>query len=343
MSAKQKTPVMDRRTFLRGGLAVLGAGSGLSLLDACGQGASSKQSGNVSLRFNWTVKGEFTPLFVAREKGFYKDQGINVDLREGKSGTQAAQVVATGNDQFGYIPSIQVIEGINQGMPLVAVATCGKNTGMCWASWPSIPLTGPKSLEGHKVSISSSSTFFQVWDGFARKFDVNKSKVHVVSPDPSARVGLFLHHELDIMADIFWANDFVILQQEASKKLDVLKLADLHFDPIGYVLVVNKGILQRDKGLVKGFTQATLKGFQYTLDHPDEATRIMTKLYGKRLGKKVIAGQIKNMLQLINNKPVLGKSQEQPWNHSLNLLNDAGVIDKKLALNHYFTNEFISG
>jgi NitT/TauT family transport system substrate-binding protein len=343
MSAKEEMSIIDRRTFLRGALAVLGAGSGLSLLDACGQGTASQQSGNVSLRFNWTVKGEFTPLFVAREKGFYKDQGINVDLREGKSGTQAAQVVATGNDQFGYIPSIQVIEGINQGMPLLTVATCGKNTGMCWASWPDIPLSGPKSLEGHKVSISTSSTFFQVWEGFARKFHVDKSKVDVASPDPSARVGLFLHHQLDIMADIFWANDFVILQQEAGTDLNVLKLADLNFDPIGYVLVVNKGLLQKDKDLVRRFTQATLKGFQYMLDHPDEATQIMTKLYGKRLGKDVIAGQVKNMLQLINNKPVLGKSEDQPWNHSLDLLSTSGVIDKKLPLDQYFTNEFISG
>ncbi|MBX6765319.1 MAG: ABC transporter substrate-binding protein [Rubrobacteraceae bacterium] len=352
MGIEQKSLVMDRRTFLRAGATLIGTGASLSLLQACGQGASSSRqqtSGgrrmkNVSLRFNWTVKGEFTPLFVAREKGFYREQKINVALREGKSGTQAAQVVATGNDQFGYIPSIQVIQGINQGMPLITLATCGKATGMCWASWPNIPLTGPKSLEGHKVSISSSSTFFQVWNAFARKFHVDKSKVDVVSPDPSARDGLFLHHQIDIMADIFWANDYVILQQQAAPtKLNVLRMSSLNFDPVGYLLVVNKRFLEKERNLVKGFVEATLKGFQYTIDHPDDATQIMTRLYGKRLGKKVIAGQIRNMLDLLNDKPVLGKSETQPWNHSLTLLKESGVIDKKLPLGHYFTNEFIGG
>src|SRR5215212_2696280 len=58
-------------------------------------GAKTK---NVSIRFNWTIKGEFTPFFVAQEKGFYKDAGLQVELGEGKSGTQAVQVVGSNND-----------------------------------------------------------------------------------------------------------------------------------------------------------------------------------------------------------------------------------------------------
>lgn len=357
-------PAVNRRRFLGTSLAVLGAGLGTSLLAACQaaapaaapatakpapavaatQQAAPAAAGakKVSVRFNWTVKGEFTPFFVAREQGFYREAGLEVDLLEGKSGTQAAQVVSTGNDHFGYIPSIQVIQGINQGMPLQTIATLGRNTGMVWASWPDVPLTGPKSLEGRKVSISSSSTFFQVWDAFARKFNVDKSKVEVVSSDPSARVGLFLARQLDIMADIFFANDYVILQTRTKDKLNLLKLADLDFDPIGYLLVANKSVMQSDKGLVKAFTQATLRGFQATLDRPDQATQIMTRLYGEQLGAAVIDGQVKNLLLLVNREPALGRSEQAPWNRSLDLLQESGVIDKKLALDQYFTNELVA-
>lgn len=361
-------PGLDRRTFLSASLAVLGAGLGTSLLAACGQAAAPAAAPappsptvakpaapatqtaapaaagprKVSLRFNWTIKGEFTPFFVAREKGFYQEAGIAPELLEGKSGTQAAQVVSTGNDQFGYIPSIQVIQGINQGMPIQTIATCGKNTGMCWASWPDVPLAGPKALEGHKVSISSSSTFFQVWDAFARKFNVDKSKVEVVSADPSARVGLFLARQIDIMADIFLANDYVILVEKSKQKLNLLKLADLDFDPVGYLLVATKSVLQGDKPLARAFTQASLRGFQYTLDHPDEATQIMTRLYGERLGGPVIAGQVKQLLSLVNTSPALGRSERTPWEQSLDLLQQSGVIDKKLALDQYYTNDLLA-
>jgi NitT/TauT family transport system substrate-binding protein len=342
-----KPAAVSRRTLLGAGLALTGTGVGAALVAACGQTApaagpaAATSTKKVSVRFNWTVKGEFTPFFVAREKGFYKEQGIEADLLEGKSGTQAAQAVATGNDQFGYIPSIQVIQGINQGMPIQAVATCGRNTGMCWAAWPDVPLSGPKSLEGRKVSISTSSTFFQVWEAFARKFGVDKDKVEVVAADPAARVGIFLQRQVEIMADIFLANDYVVLQDRTKDKLNLLKLADLDFDPAGYLLVAYKPTLQGDKGLVKAFTQATLKGFRYTLDHPDEATQIMTRLHGEQLGASVVEGQVRQLLPLISKDPVLGKSDSALWERSLEMLRDAGVVDKKLALGEYFTNDFV--
>src|SRR6266850_4390011 len=198
---------VSRRTFLRASAAV---GAGIASSSIATRAAAASQLKKATLRLNWTAKGEFTPLYVAREKGFFQEQGLEVEILEGKSGTQAVQVVGTGNDTFGFVPSIQVVQGINQGIPLRVAGTFGKVTGMCWASWPDVPLDGPKSLEGRKVSLSSASTFFQVWPAFVKKFKIDTAKVETVSADPSARVGLFLSRRLDIMADIFVANDFVV-------------------------------------------------------------------------------------------------------------------------------------
>jgi NitT/TauT family transport system substrate-binding protein len=326
---------LTRRAVVAGGLALLAA-------DVAPRAwAAPAQTRQATVRFNWTIKGEFTPFFVARERGFYRDRGVDLQLLEGKSGTQAVQVVGAGRDTFGYVPSVQVIEGITDGIPIKAVATLGRYTGMCWASWPDVPLTKPTDLEGRRVSISPSSTFFQVWPAFARTFHVDVGKVDVVHVDPSARVGLFLSHKLDIMADIFWANDYVILQVRAPEHLNVLRLSDLDFDPLGYLLVANTQTLAHDPDLVRRATAATLQGFQYTLDHPDEAIAIMTRLYGDRLGARVIEGQVRNLLPLINRQPALGRAADAAWARSLTILYTSGVIHKRLALKDYYTNEFV--
>lgn len=334
----------DRRTFLRGGLVAAGAGLAAPSLAGCGSSTTKTASGKdvVSVRFNWTLKGEFTPFFVAREKGYYDKENLKVKLEEGKSGTQAVQVVGTGKDDFGYIPSIQVCQGVNKGVPLKSVATMGRYTGMCWASWPGIPLDGPRSLLGQRVSISTSSTFFQVWPAFHKHFHLDTSKIKVVHPDPSARDGLFLRHDLDVMADIFYANDYVILQDKVDKKLNLLRMSDLHFDPLGYLLVVNKSLLEDKPHLVRRMVRATLKGFKYTLANPDEAISIMTKAHAKKLDPKVIKGQVHNMLDLILQKPALGKATDKMWTDSLDLLSTSGVIKQKKKLSDYYTNEFLS-
>ncbi len=305
--------------------------------------AAAAGTKHATLRFNWTFKGEFTPFFVAREKGFYDAAGVSLELLEGKSGIQAVEVIGAGRDTFGYVPSVQVIEAISNGIPLKTVATLGRYTGMCWASWPNVPLTKPKDLEGRRVSISPSSTFFQVWPAFARTFRIDTSKVDEVHADPSARVGLFLSHKLDVMADIFWANDLVILQVRTGEPLNVLRLSDLNFDPLGYLLVVNTQALSRDPELVKRVTSATLKGFRYAIDHPDEAIAIMTKLFGDQLGAKVIEGQVRNLIPLLNQTPALGRAAPDAWARSLTILYSSGVIRKRLALSDYYTDEFTRG
>ena len=329
---------VSRRTFLRASAAV---GAGIASSSIATRAAATPQLKKATLRLNWTAKGEFTPLYVAREKGFFQEQGLEVEILEGKSGTQAVQVVGTGNDTFGFVPSIQVVQGINQGIPVKVTGTFGRATGMCWASWPEVPLGGPKALEGRKVSISSASTFFQVWPAFAKRHKLDLGKIETVNADPSARNGLFLSRRLDIMADIFVANDFVILESRAKQKLNVMMLSDLDFDPVGYVLIAHRPVLERDPDLVRRFTRATQKGFQHMVESPKDAIAIMTKLYGERLGPEIIEGQVSRLLTLVNREPGLGISSDRAWQRSLDLLHEAGVIDKKLPLAEYFTNDFI--
>lgn len=329
--------MFGRREFL---ITTAAAFSASSLAPSPSLGASGSLR-TLSVRFNWTMKGEFAPFVVAREKGFYRDAGIDAQLNPGTSGTQAATSVAVGHDDFGFIPSVQVIGGItNQGMPIRAVATVGNYTGMCWAARADIPLTGPRSLEGHRVSISPSSTFFQVWESFAKHFNIDRSKVDVVSADPSARVGLFLDKRVDVMADIFLANDFVILESKVGEKLNLWRLSQVDFDPLGYLLVTSTGLIQRDPAIVKAFTGATLRGVRYTLDHPDEAAGIIARAYDN-LTPHVYHDQVRQLLTLLNVKPQIGKNDPAAWSRSLGILSGAGVIDRQLDHASYYTNAFV--
>jgi NitT/TauT family transport system substrate-binding protein len=294
-----------------------------------------------SLRFNWTYKGEFAPFFVAREKGFYREQGVELALEEGKSGTQAVQVVGAGSDQFAYVPSVQVIKGINEGVPLTTIAALGRWTGMVWAAWPDVPLQSPKDLEGRRVSISAASTFFQVWPAFARRFNIDMAKVEVVQPDPAARFGLFTTRKVDILADLFLANDYIIIQSLVPERLNVLKLSDYNFDPLGYLLVVNRSVLQRDPNLVRRIVTATLKGFQATIDNPNEAAEIMARLFGDRIKPEILRGQVQQLVPMIVRQPALGQAPDTDWARSLTILFTSGVIDKRLPLAEYRTNEFV--
>ncbi len=317
---------------------------------ATGAGAqpTARSSGNpqltkVNLRLNWSIKGEFAPLFVAREKGYYKDEGIDIQLLEGKSATQAVQVVGSGSDDFGYVPSIQLITGVNEKIPVKTVSTILKSTPMVWISMPDLPMPNPRVAEGKKVVISPASTFNLIWNAFAESLKLDKSKIEVVGADPAARFSLFLDRKVDILGDTFSTNELPMLQAKVDKPLNLLKVADYGFDVLGYVMITNEKTLKERPELVRQLNRATLKGFLYTAEHPDEAADIMSGLYPSVLDKQVTRGQVKEMAKLMAGETAdsLGRGTDKAWQNTLDTLAKAGVITEKKAPSAYYTNDLV--
>ena len=78
------------------------------------------------------------------------------------------------------------------------------------------------------------------------------------------------------------------------------------------------------------------------LDNPAEATGIMIRLHGERLGADVLTGQVKNLIPMVVREPALGRVESGTWDTTLQLLQEVGVIDKKLSLDAYATDEFVA-
>lgn len=331
---------LSRRSFMYGASA-LGMAAALPLASGCGAGSGSSGARSVTLRFNWTTSGEYSAFYVAQKKGFYEDVGLEVELLEGKSGTQTAQVIGAGSDDFGYVPSIQYIQGVNQGIPILATATCGRYTGMCWAAHKQTPLENHESLYGLTASLSSASTIAQVWDGFVNRYDVDLSQITIIAPDPAARLPLFSSGELDVLLDPFYANDLVQVQDTIGEELSVLRMSEMDFDPLGFLLVTHRDTAEEDPDLVSAMTQATVRGIQFVLDEPEETLEIMVEEMSDILTPAALEGQIANLRDILVQDEGPGRGTDAMWQESLDLLSEAGVIDEVKNVEEYYTNEFV--
>ena len=72
-------------------------------------------------RLNWTLYGEHAPFFVALDKGFYKEEGLDVEIVEGSGSTTVAQLVANATNPVAYVDAATMMRGISAGMPIRAV------------------------------------------------------------------------------------------------------------------------------------------------------------------------------------------------------------------------------
>ena len=77
------------------------AAMGLLLASAAAQPAFTQTAEKVTVRFTWKFKGEYAPLFVALDKGYYKAEGLDVDLAEGSGAQTVLKLLASSNEKFG--------------------------------------------------------------------------------------------------------------------------------------------------------------------------------------------------------------------------------------------------
>ena len=71
-------------------------------------------------RLNWTLYGEHAPFFVARDKGFYAQEGLDVEIQEGSGSTTVAQLVANATSPVAYVDAATMMRGVSAGMPVKA-------------------------------------------------------------------------------------------------------------------------------------------------------------------------------------------------------------------------------
>jgi NitT/TauT family transport system substrate-binding protein len=324
-----------RRSF-KVGLAVFVVLAGLGA-------AHADELKKLLLRLNWQIKGEFAPFIVAVEKGYFREEGLDVAVGPGTSATQALQSVASNNDDLAYVPSVQLVQAVNNGMPVKVVATVVKVDSMGMVAPSTIPLSKPTDLEGRTVEISAASTFSQIWPAFAAKNKIDVSKVKVVSVAPGARFNLLLSGKVDMLADIFMTNEYPVLQSKVSAPLNTLRVGDWGFKLIGYTLVASTRLIDASPDLIARFNRAMAKAFKFCMDNPAEAAAIAAKAHPEALDAKTTEAQLRQLADFIKQGgagPMFAGSDEG-WQATLDILKSTGVVDKVKAPGDYYTNAFV--
>src|ERR1700687_3930259 len=134
----------------------------------------------LTVRFTWKLKGEYAPLYVALEKGYYKAEGLDVQLSEGNGAQNVLKALAAGNEKFGYGPAVAAAQAVSQGLPVKVIALYQTSAPMGVIAFPDPPLKSPKDLEGKRLAISVGETFGDMIRPFARVNNIDLGQVQLI-------------------------------------------------------------------------------------------------------------------------------------------------------------------
>jgi NitT/TauT family transport system substrate-binding protein len=324
------------------GLALALTACGSSGSDSGGSGGSNLTPVTVAFTYSW--KGEYAPLVLADEQGYFAKQGLKVTFKEGKGSQVAYSSLGDATDTFVIGPSSDAAEAISGGVPIIDVATFVPVTPSVLVAKPGTTLSTPQDLVGKHVGLRSGADASLFFKAFLKTNGVDPSKVNVTDMNSAAATTAFLNGTVQVV-DAFTNNELPTIQQKLGQAPNTLAFNDFGFPILGQGVTVSTAMAKAKPDLVKKFLIAEAQGIDAAKKDPAGAAKALkSKESAKLPDQAIVEQQVKSTLAVMVPEPghQLGWLSDATWTKMLDLFKQAGQTETSLPLSKYYTNEFLS-
>lgn len=223
--------------------------------------------------------GRHAYYYVALDKGYYKDAGMDVKIVRGQGSTDAVKQVASGTAQFGFADTSAVIFAkANDGIPIKLVSVIYAKPPHAIYVLKESGITKPKDLEGRKLADTAFSAMPKMFGAYAKAAGIDASKVTWVVAGSDALPGMLSLGRVDGIGQ-YTVGEPLLKKAAAPKDIVALTYSDAGLDYYGSGIVTMDSTLQSNPDLVKRFIAATLRGLKDAMANPQQAGEIMHKYH----------------------------------------------------------------
>lgn len=235
----------------------------------------------VSVQLEWKHQFEFAGFYAAIEKGYYKNAGLEVEIKEFKEDTEISNDVINGKSTFGLSSSSLILEKLNN-KPVVLLASYFKQNTLALATKPDIKTPG--DLKGKKIMAVPWEMEHTGIGVMLKDAKVYKKDYTLVKHDFS--MDKFINGDVDAVS-IFVTNQPYKLKQSGIK-YNILNPANFGIYSYDEELFTSEKTATQNPEMVKNFIKATNKGWEYAFAHKKEIVDLIYDKYTKRKSKDAL-------------------------------------------------------
>jgi NitT/TauT family transport system substrate-binding protein len=319
-----------------------GAGALLVLLAACGPAGQGAESQTVTLAMGFIPNVQFAPFYVAVEKGYFADEGLEIEFDYGWE-TDLLKLVGSDELQFAIASGDQVILARSQELPVVYVLNWYRRFPVCVVSLAEAGFRGPSDLVGRRVGTPATyGASYIGWRALLDAAGLDQLDVELISIGYT-QVAALAEGQVD--AAICYAMNEPVQLEVGGWAVDVIYVAD-YANLVSNGLITNEVTIRQRPELVGGMVRAALRGLAYTLDHADEAFAISLKHVPEAssdseteaINRAILAKSIEFWKAAPGQ---LGRSDEADWLTSLQVMEKMGLVSPGQEAGTLFTNRFV--
>lgn len=298
-----------------------------------------EQFEKVTILLDWVPNTNHTGLYAAKELGYYTDEGLDVEILQVNEGG-TSQLVAAEKAEFGISYQEEVTYARVEKIPVMAIAAIIQHNTSGFASPAEKEIKTPKDFEGKKYGGWGSDIEQAVLKALMDKYDADFSKLEIVT---IGAADFFTSVTKDVdFTWIYYGWDGVAAELKGMD-LNFISLKDEEeaLDFYTPVIITSEKMIAENPELVKRFMRATTKGYEYTIQHPEEAAEYLLEASPELDRDLVIASQKYLSKQFQAEAPRWGEMKEKVWENYTMWMYERGLIKEMIDASKAFTNEFL--
>lgn len=303
---------------------------------------AKKEQEKITFVLDWTPNTNHTGLYVAQNQGYFEEEGLEVEIvQPPEDGADA--LVASGKAQFGVSFQDSMAPGVagENALPTTAVAALVQHNTSGIISRKGEGMDTPKGMEGKK---------YATWDAPVEKAMVKNvveqdggdfSKVEMIPSTVTDEVSALKSKSVDsIWVFYAWAG---VATEVAGLETDYFAFKDMNpvFDYYTPVVIANNSFLEEKPETAKAFLKALKKGYEFAIEKPEEAAKILCEASPELDEKLVLASQEYLKDEYKAEVEQWGYIDPARWNAFYQWLNDNGLAETEIPENAGFSNDYL--
>jgi NitT/TauT family transport system substrate-binding protein len=307
--------------------------------------AGEKKPDRVTLRTNWLWYGSHSVFFLAKNRGYYAEENLEVDIKQGNGSSNTVRLVANKDSTFGYVAVNALINLAAQGAPIISVATIdamGADAVLCR---PDSGVTKITDLNGKQILTTAGASVNVLWPVVVKNAGLDGNAIKLVNVAENAIVSSYLQNLAPCMLGGMDDKPAEI-EANGGKPPVIFPYSDYGVDQAGYAIAVHKDLLRDNPDLVRRFVRATLRGVKAAKEDPNASVQALSDWStldeaGLKQARKVLDFTLSVLLSPNNTDKRLGWHVQKDWESTLALLKTYRGLETNMTAHQFYTNDFI--
>lgn len=293
----------------------------------------------VSFVLDWTPNTNHTGIYVAKEKGYFEKQGLDVEIMlPGEVG--ANQLVASGKADFGVSYQEGLTQARAEGLPIVSIAAVLQHNTAGYASPVDKGITSPTDFEGKKFGAYGSDLERAMMTTIMEQNEANIDEVEFITTGDS---DFFVAVKRDVDFSLVFQGWTGIEAELRDEPLNMVYLVDFsdQLDFYTPILATSEDMIEKHPEKVEAFVHAAVQGYEYAIEHPEDAAQILIDSEPDLDPDLVNHSQQWISPRYQDDADRWGVQEKSRWENFVDFMVEHDIIDEPIDVDQAFTNEFL--